>query len=441
MTVASSNCPVTAQTTAKDDVTLVVLGDGQTEGDATKEALRNAISKVYGTFVSANTTLLSDESAKEEIITKADGTYNEIVNVNLTNGTKRSFVKATISIPSLVSYAKSKGASTEFAGAAFARSMKIKDLKKQAELEVLNGLLSTVKDIMPLCFNRTLTIEEPTEASKKIINDKFKDITWGDLAGSVAGSYTGTYRIPVRLRKPDHEKKFKEMQANVNSWLNKSEGAYWMTFKINYDENQNTKPFFHILETTMKNLSLTDEEKNDYQAHNSHITKLTFGRQGFSATYIDNDLQYYLRNSDEDIIKWTHDLSNVFYSYFTNFGIKDNTNITSYISKDYSEICMKLTNNIHYSSVGQHVYFRNYNLFVVPISEYNEYSRYFFTKGSGIFAPYVIIQDNLLHHFSYWNFEKPEFTYPTNGSSMELYFLIPRDDISKYSGFNIVDRY
>lgn len=43
---------------ATDDVTLVVSGDGANKEEATKVALRSAIEQVYGTFVSANTSIV-----------------------------------------------------------------------------------------------------------------------------------------------------------------------------------------------------------------------------------------------------------------------------------------------------------------------------------------------------------------------------------------------
>ena len=56
-----------------DEVTLVVSADGATKEEATKVALRSAIEQAYGTFVSANTTILNDEMVKDEIVTLSTG--------------------------------------------------------------------------------------------------------------------------------------------------------------------------------------------------------------------------------------------------------------------------------------------------------------------------------------------------------------------------------
>ena len=57
----------------KDDVILVVSGDGPNKEEATKNALRSAIEQAYGTFVSANTSIVNDDLVKDEIATVASG--------------------------------------------------------------------------------------------------------------------------------------------------------------------------------------------------------------------------------------------------------------------------------------------------------------------------------------------------------------------------------
>ena len=62
---------VSAQTT--DEMTLMVSADGATKEEATKSALRSAIEQAYGTFVSANTTILNDDLVKDEVVTLSNG--------------------------------------------------------------------------------------------------------------------------------------------------------------------------------------------------------------------------------------------------------------------------------------------------------------------------------------------------------------------------------
>ena len=143
---------------ATDDVTLVVSGDGANKEEATKVALRSAIEQVYGTFVSANTSIVNDELTKDEIVTISSGnikSYEEIESLSTDNKTIVT-LQATVSISKLVSYAKSKGASAEFAGSTFGMNMKMKELNRKNELAALDNLLVQVKAFLPSLFEREM---------------------------------------------------------------------------------------------------------------------------------------------------------------------------------------------------------------------------------------------------------------------------------------------
>ena len=72
---------LTVTTFAQTTVSLVVSGEGPTKMEATSAALRSAIEQAFGTFVSANTTILNDELVENEIATVSSGnieSYEEI---------------------------------------------------------------------------------------------------------------------------------------------------------------------------------------------------------------------------------------------------------------------------------------------------------------------------------------------------------------------------
>ena len=156
------------QSNVNDEVTLVALGKASDSEKATTMALRSAIEQAYGTFVSANTTILNDDLVKDEIVTISNGnikSYEVLSDVKCEDGQDMVTVKATVCISKLVSYAKSKGASAEFAGATFAQSMKIKELYKQNEAKALENLLTQVKFMLPSCYDLGLSdIGEPEES-------------------------------------------------------------------------------------------------------------------------------------------------------------------------------------------------------------------------------------------------------------------------------------
>lgn len=122
--------------TNTNEVTLVVSGDGETKDKAINIALRSAIEQAYGTFVSANTTIVNDELTRDEIVTISNGNikgYKELSSMQV-GGKTAVTLEATVSISNLITYAQSKGASAEFAGATFARNVKMKELYNNTAL-------------------------------------------------------------------------------------------------------------------------------------------------------------------------------------------------------------------------------------------------------------------------------------------------------------------
>lgn len=148
-----------------DDVTLVVSGDGATKEAATHVALRSAIEQAYGVFVSANTEILNDELVKDEIATVASGnikSYTELSATVLPNGNHLVSLQATVSTKSLATYAQSKGASCEFAGATFGANLKLVELNQKNTKIAFDHLLKQCSIIAEGLYDTELTIGDPT---------------------------------------------------------------------------------------------------------------------------------------------------------------------------------------------------------------------------------------------------------------------------------------
>ncbi len=153
---------------SNDEVTLVVSADGATKDEATKVALRSAIEQAYGTFVSANTTILNDELVKDEIVTVASGNiknYQEISSNVMSDGKTFVTLQATVCISKLVSYAQSKGAEAEFAGATFGMQMRLKEMYKNNEIKALHNMYEQLS-LIPNLFDYEIKLGEPSEISR-----------------------------------------------------------------------------------------------------------------------------------------------------------------------------------------------------------------------------------------------------------------------------------
>lgn len=150
-----------------DDVTLVVSGDGATKEAATHVALRSAVEQAYGVFVSANTEILNDELVKDEIVTVASGnvkSYTELSATVLPNGNHLVSLQATVSTKSLATYAQSKGASCEFAGATFGANLKLVELNQKNTKIAFENLVKQLESFKPFVYDmyeRKLEVSQP----------------------------------------------------------------------------------------------------------------------------------------------------------------------------------------------------------------------------------------------------------------------------------------
>ena len=152
-----------AQTT--DDVTLIVMGSGDTKEDAVNNALRSAVEQAFGVFVSANTEIINDELVKDEIATVTSGnikSYKELSIVNLSDGEFTVSLEAIVSTKTLAVYAKNHGSSAEFAGATFGANLKLAKLNKINTEKVFENLIKQCKEIIPHTFETELVVGNPT---------------------------------------------------------------------------------------------------------------------------------------------------------------------------------------------------------------------------------------------------------------------------------------
>ena len=202
------------QSNKKSSVTLVVSGSGANKETAIKNALRAALEQTYGTFVSSNTQLVNDELVKDEIVSVSSGNiekYSEISTETLKDGSISVSLQATVSIGKLVKFAQSKGASTELAGASFAMNMKMRKLNTENEVQALKHM-----------FEKLFRICETNMFDYSIKND---------------------------------QPQLKDGEEDV----------YIIPITINVSTNQNYANLVAEFSNTIKSLSLTDTEIEEYE--------------------------------------------------------------------------------------------------------------------------------------------------------------------------------
>lgn len=363
------------QSNVNDEVTLVASGKASDSEKATTIALRSAIEQAYGTFVSANTTILNDDLVKDEIVTISNGnikSYEVLSDVTCEDGQDMVTVKATVCISKLVSYAKSKGASAEFAGATFAQSMKMKELYKQNEAKALENLLTQVKFMLPSCYDLGLSdIGEPEESRN-------------------------------------------------------SPNCYELAMYVDFKPNANTKVLCDLFLNTLKSLSLEEPSSSLKKPSRDHGTTLDFLWQGelnketqeyvrgrnspqaelYSKGY--NPYGFYLRNSWKVEQRFWAQLKNVTTAFLFSFVITDNLGGKSYLEPKMAKPITP-EDNPCYDSLVPYGFIKN-----IEYPSRLRYGNYFVSRCS--MGPIV-------------NFEE--------GFRMQIKLVIPKDDIAKYSKFDV----
>ena len=150
--------PSISDNKSADDVELVATGDGGTKQEATLSALRSALEQVYGTIVSSNTKILDDKLVKDEIVSITTGVikkYNYLSEKEV-GGKWYVVVNAIVSTQKLVSYAQSKGASVELAGATFATNVRLKKLNDLNKSNAKYNIREMQRSIFPTCLDYSI---------------------------------------------------------------------------------------------------------------------------------------------------------------------------------------------------------------------------------------------------------------------------------------------
>lgn len=397
------------QSNVNDEVTLVASGKATDSEKATTIALRSAIEQAYGTFVSANTTILNDDLVKDEIVTISNGnikSYEVLSDVKCEDGQDMVTVKATVCISKLVSYAKSKGASTEFAGATFAQSMKIKELNKKNESQALQNVLTMVKEMLPIAFDKKLYVADPS------------------IAKAI----------------PQYSYPRSNVEKQYYDYGNLTDGYYKMVMYVIMEPNDNTSGVLNSICETLQAISLSKEEIIEYKKVGINTSNIGLFMPGYSTSS-----EFTFRNSKEETTKWLLELATIFASEFSNFKIVDNLGDTSTFKGSLmaKAQCTHQWYDDHWydSTVGHSESLEKYGIMYEKPNSY-------FTQGTGIFKDGIWVDLQL-----------PEYERSPRlrlYASMEDFFGLPREmndkkdyaywiltfrmsasDISKYSNFKL----
>lgn len=399
-----------SESSSEDEVTLVVSADGATKDEATKVALRSAIEQAYGTFVSANTTILNDELVKDEIVTVTSGNikhYSEISSNVMPDGKTFVTLQATVCISKLVSYAQSKGAETEFAGATFGMNVKMKELNKQNEKIAWQNLKTQIIEMYKSAFSYQLEVLDP-----KLFDDIGR-VDFNDMSGYGEISY---------LYFPLDEWQKLELSGTPNDY-------YVTALKINIVPNQMMDAIIELIAKTANSLALTMDECREYEEMNIPVRWYLLDRSLISDTYEERFRKIIEEENEADyraygagmyyfrtfIPVW--EINNEIMKILCNFEIVDNMgNVSSVDSWKYDWLD---GNNLGIYMEKGHNFFAIAARIANSGTGYRGTTDYKLGGGINLFVPGTNLRPRML---------------------MAIPVLIPKNEISKYSKFEVREK-
>ena len=272
-------------------VTLTVSAQGQTKDEAKQNALRDAIEQAFGTFISSKTEVLNNNLVKDEIVSVSNGSIQEfdiLSEFQMQNGEWSITLKTVVSVTKLTSFCESKGISVEFKGSLFAFNVNQQKLNEKNEIIAIENLSKVIKNLADRSFDYTVTVlSEPTSYDEDI-REKFMNRKHQDISHLL--------------------------------------GVYWkIPMYISVYKNKNIDNLAKIFYSTIKGLSLTEKEAENYIKLGKRIYPLSIAAS-------EEDMgNFCLRN--EQSVKKIVELLHYFNHSLQNFKVSNG--VDEFALKDY----------------------------------------------------------------------------------------------------------
>jgi hypothetical protein len=198
---------------ADKTVTLVVSGQGKTQDEAKQVALRSAIEQAFGAFISSKTEILNDSLVKDEIMSVSNGNIQKfelISELEIPDGGFVTTLQVTVSVTKLSNFVEAKGIAVEIKGGQIAQNIKQLQLNENAELKNIQNLCEVSMSILSKSIDFDLKVSEPVAVPQESNN-------------------------------------------------------FFLPIQVNYKTNNNQNIFYNYFMSTLKSLSMSQEEFIKYQ--------------------------------------------------------------------------------------------------------------------------------------------------------------------------------
>lgn len=275
-----------------DDVTLVVNGIADTKEEAIHIALRSAVEQAYGVFVSANTSIINDELVKDEIATVTSGnikSFTELSSVSLPEGECAVTIQAVVSTQNLAAYAKSKGASCEFAGATFGANLKLIELNRINTKKAFDNLMVQLESMAPYIFDYELEVGNPSRSGEDMaaipitvsIKSNENTVAFTNLLASTLGA------LSLSDPKAEEVDALGENLYTVYLWMRPTWGATGIWAALEPPQEASPLKFYYPFPIETLN-NIIEKNRNNYcvKSNMGHTFLLEQEKKRCAAVYI-----------------------------------------------------------------------------------------------------------------------------------------------------------
>lgn len=237
------------------NVTIVADGSAPTKEKALTNALRNAIEKAFGAFISSSTKIENETLLYDQIASVAQGSivsYDKIGEVqNSSSQEWTTTISALVSPGKIIAFTQSKGIEVAFKGSVFAQNALIEQYYKEQEPIVLRNFVSKI-DFIKL-YTYTLNIGEPG-----LYSNNFK--TFFEVQPGGGNDLNYIYDNPIYVKDNSYQTFKKELYV----------GKYYIPIKIKIDKTSYFDAVINEYVKLLKKVAISDHFdwriEKEYQA-------------------------------------------------------------------------------------------------------------------------------------------------------------------------------
>ena len=149
---------------ADKTVTITVNGSGKTQDEAKQSALRTAIERTFGAFISSKTEMLNDQVVADQMASVSSGNiknYELLNEYQLPDGSWSTTIKAMVSVSKLANFVQSKGGNIEFKGELFALNIKQQMLNETGEIAGVFEVVGLINNVIQTAFDFSIKSSNP----------------------------------------------------------------------------------------------------------------------------------------------------------------------------------------------------------------------------------------------------------------------------------------